>query len=56
MGIAKFFRWLSERYPLVNQSVAEATMMPEFGAQPPRALPHLRAPSERPHAPFRTCR
>lgn len=31
MGIAKFFRWVSERYPLINQKITEVMMMPEFG-------------------------
>jgi 5'-3' exonuclease len=29
MGIPKFFRWLSERYPLINQNVTEEATMPE---------------------------
>ena len=32
MGIPKFYRWLSERYPLINQEVKEDVNKPEFGA------------------------
>lgn len=35
MGIPKFFRWLSERYPLMNQTVTEEATMPEVS---PHAL------------------
>lgn len=32
MGIAKFYRYIAERYPLINQQViTDGTMMPEFG-------------------------
>ena len=31
MGIPKFYRWLSERYPLINQVVNEGVTKPEFG-------------------------
>jgi hypothetical protein len=31
MGIPKFYRWLSERYPLINQVVKEDVTKPEFG-------------------------
>ena len=42
MGIAKFYRWLAERYPLINQNIS-AEEIPEFdglSADPifPRAL------------------
>eukprot|EP00960_Hanusia_phi_P053801 762462-Hanusia_phi.AAC.4 len=30
MGIPKFFRWLSERYPLINQDIKAGTVFPEF--------------------------
>lgn len=30
MGVPKFYRWLSERYPQVNQIVSDATLLPEF--------------------------
>ncbi|EKX51273.1 hypothetical protein GUITHDRAFT_157234 [Guillardia theta CCMP2712] len=30
MGIPKFFRWLSERYPLINQDIKAGTIFPEF--------------------------
>jgi 5'-3' exonuclease len=30
MGVPKFYRWLSERYPLVNQAIDESTLLPEF--------------------------
>jgi len=30
MGIPKFFRWLSERYPIINQDVTTDAAMPEF--------------------------
>ena len=31
MGVPKFFRWLSERYPLINKAVAES-LPPDFGS------------------------
>jgi hypothetical protein len=37
MGIPKFYRWLSERYPLINQEVKEDVNKPEFGALLARA-------------------
>jgi hypothetical protein len=30
MGVPKFFRWLAERYPLVNKYINE-TLPPDFG-------------------------
>ena len=30
MGIPKFFRWISERYPLALQPVSDGTIIPEF--------------------------
>jgi XRN 5'-3' exonuclease N-terminus len=30
MGVPKFYRWISERYPKINQIVSDATLLPEF--------------------------
>ena len=30
MGVPKFYRWLSERYPLINQLITDGRMLPEF--------------------------
>ena len=29
MGVPKFYRWLSERYPLINQAIDESTLLHE---------------------------
>lgn len=30
MGVPKFYRWISERYPKINQIVSDSTLLPEF--------------------------
>jgi 5'-3' exoribonuclease 1 len=31
MGVPKFFRWLSERYPLINQMLEKGDYPPDIG-------------------------
>jgi hypothetical protein len=48
MGVPKFFRWLSERYPAISQLIAE-NRIPEFDClyvrEPPGFRRHQRLPS-----------
>jgi len=30
MGVPKFYRWLSERYPQINQVISDGSLLPEF--------------------------
>ncbi|KAJ1456723.1 XRN 5'-3' exonuclease N-terminus-domain-containing protein [Pelagophyceae sp. CCMP2097] len=30
MGVPRFFRWISERYPKINSTITDLTLMPEF--------------------------
>ncbi|OQS07005.1 5'-3' exoribonuclease 1 (ISS) [Thraustotheca clavata] len=30
MGIPRFFRWVSERYPQINQQISDVSLLPEF--------------------------
>ena len=31
MGVPKFYKWLSERFPLITQKITPDTPVPEFG-------------------------
>ena len=30
MGVPKFYRWLSERFPQINTVISDSTLLPEF--------------------------
>ncbi|CAK4699847.1 unnamed protein product [Aphanomyces euteiches] len=30
MGIPRFYRWVSERYPQINQQISDVSLLPEF--------------------------
>ncbi|CAH0492127.1 unnamed protein product [Peronospora farinosa] len=32
MGIPRFYRYMSERYPLINQPISDVSLLPEFDA------------------------
>lgn len=45
MGVPKFFRWISERYPTISQLIAE-NRIPEFDNL------YVRTPAISPHSPL----
>jgi hypothetical protein len=45
MGVPKFFRWMSERYPGISQLIAE-NRIPEFDCLYVRRLPPPTTPTQ----------